>query len=116
VLDTKLSGNNLGLIQDTYNGCNSSTKAVDLYNLPDTLINSKQLLGNNMRISQFSINQLLSSSGYEIKMEIDYGDNPPLVEDRVVSNGSKYYCPSVNIAGSFCAVAKIDTIVFQRIQ
>ena len=120
VLDKQLtSSNNYGLLQDTFQGCSSSTLSVDLSGslptTPTTLNKPKQLLGNNMRISNFTItpsNPLNSSAtGYQLVMEIDYGNNL-----KAGTNGYKYQCPSGNISSSFCAVAKIDTIIFQRIQ
>jgi len=118
VLDKQLtSSNNYGLLQDTFQDCSSSTSSVDLSaaNLLATLNTPKQLLGNNMRISNFTItpsNPLNSSAtGYQLVMEIDYGNNL-----KAGTNGYKYQCPSGNISSSFCAVAKIDTIIFQRIQ
>ena len=118
VLDEQLtSTNNYGLLQDTIQGgCSTSTVSVDLSaNLPTTLNTPKQLLGNNMRISNFTITPStpLNSSavGYQLVMEIDYGNNL-----KAGTNGYKYQCPSGNISSSFCAVAKIDTIIFQRIQ
>ena len=116
VLDKQLtSSNNYGLLQDTLQGCSSSTSSVDLSgNLP-TLNKPKQLLGNNMRISNFTITKSTPSNssavGYQLVMEIDYGNNL-----KAETNGYKYQCPSGNISSSFCAVAKIDTIIFQRIQ
>ena len=116
VLDKQLtSSNNYGLLQDTLQGCSSSTSSVDLSgNLP-TLNKPKQLLGNNMRISNFTITTSTplysSATGYQLVMEIDYGNNL-----KAGTNGYKYQCPSGNISSSFCAVAKIDTIIFQRIQ
>ena len=117
VLDKQLtSTNNYGLLQDTIQGCSTSTVSVDLSaaNLP-TLNTPKQLLGNNMRISNFTITSSTPSNssavGYQLVMEIDYGNNL-----KAETNGYKYQCPSGNISSSFCAVAKIDTIIFQRIQ
>ena len=117
VLDKQLtSSNNYGLLQDTLQGCSSSTSSVDLSgNLPTTLNTPKQLLGNNMRISNFIITPTTpsnsSATGYQLVMEIDYGNNL-----KAGINGYNYQCPSGNISSSFCAVAKIDTIIFQRIQ
>ena len=116
VLEKQLtSSNNYGLLQDTLQGCSSSTSSVDLsVNLP-TLNTPKQLLGNNMRISNFTItpSKPLNSTatGYQLVVEIDYGNNL-----KAGINGYNYQCPSGNISSSFCAVAKIDTIIFQRIQ
>ena len=117
VLDKQLtSSNNYGLLQDTIQGCSTSTVSVDLSaaNLP-TLNTPKQLLGNNMRISNFTIRKSTpsnsSATGYKLVMEIDYGNNL-----KAGTNGYNYQCPSGNISSSFCAVAKIDTIIFQRIQ
>jgi prepilin-type N-terminal cleavage/methylation domain-containing protein len=118
VLDKQLtSTNNYGLLQDTIQGCSTSTVSVDLSaaNLPTTLNTPKQLLGNNMRISNFTITPSTPSNssavGYQLVMEIDYGNNL-----KAGTNGYKYQCPLGNISSSFCAVAKIDTIIFQRIQ
>lgn len=123
VIDKKISSvnPNYGLWQDTFNGCNSSTTALDLSSNPRTmsLVNLKQLLGNNMRISRFNITPLsIIGSGYRIQLEVDYGDQLISYDSNLnnASNPYAYYCPSNSISSSFCAVAKVDTIVFQRIQ
>jgi prepilin-type N-terminal cleavage/methylation domain-containing protein len=116
VLDKQLtSSNNYGLLQDTFQGCSSSTSPVDLSGSLPILNKPKQLLGNNMRISNFTITPStpsnISATGYQLVVEIDYGNNL-----KAGTNGYKHQCPSGNISSSFCAVAKIDTIIFQRIQ
>jgi len=116
VPDKKLTTSNFyGLWQDTYYGCSPSTKSLDLSADPKTQStkNLKQLLGNNMRLSNFAITPVVTiGSGYQIQFEVDYGDQLQAND----SGAYKYHCPSGSISSSFCAVAKVDTIVFQRIQ
>lgn len=111
ILDQQLTSNIGGLVQDTVAGCSSTDFAIDLSNKKNLTSSSRQLLGDNMQISQLNISPIDNTNGFILTIEIDYGSN-----FNSGSNDYTYSCPSGNISASYCAVDKVDTYVFQGIQ
>jgi prepilin-type N-terminal cleavage/methylation domain-containing protein len=89
------SGRGALIVDDQVAGCvNDSSRGS----------NAKELLGHNMRITNFSITR--NGTSYKIDLVIVYGDNDVLVGDKCKTG-----------AGSqFCAVSGLSTTVQRRIK
>lgn len=89
-----------------------------------TVIDKRQLLGNNMRVLALNVSQHSASTDqlWDINLRIAYGDNDLLTH----YDNSGTFIPSVplstatcksSISGSsFCAVAQLDTLVKKRLE
>jgi Tfp pilus assembly protein PilV len=113
------------LIADNTTGCSSNTPArqADTNAIPLGGTNARELLGQNMRLTKFSITQT-SGDLYNITVRIIYGDNDLLCSP----SGPQGCAPNANFppnatdltckssAGSqFCAVSELSTTVQKRV-
>jgi prepilin-type N-terminal cleavage/methylation domain-containing protein len=107
------------LVIDT--GCTSSSVPETLN---DATITGNELLGNHMRLGNFSVTNTGVAGQYAVSVTIAYGsDNQgqggPLIPTANTSTNPTSYtytCPDNNLGGNFCASTTLSTIVQQRVQ
>lgn len=71
-----------------------------------------ELLGREMRINRFHIQQVGDSRTFSIQVRVIYGDDD-LIDDTDPDNP---VCRGLRIGGQFCAVSELETVVTRRIQ
>lgn len=82
---------------------------------------TKQMLGNNMRLLQFSLQRLGSGDLWNVKLKISYGDSDLLdpgagnISSTSQSETATFNCRSGVAGSSFCATAQLDTTVKKRL-
>lgn len=112
------AGGNYGILKDILPGgggaCEPPCDAGSCPNGALAFINPVELLGDNMRLGQFSISQSTTTSNlYNISIIIAYGDNNSL-SYKTAGDPSTVYCQS-DSQNNFCAVSNINTSVFKGI-
>jgi prepilin-type N-terminal cleavage/methylation domain-containing protein len=102
------------LVVDTVTNCTSATT---VQNISTSAVNGTELLGNHMRLGNFSVTQT-GPSQYAISITIAYGalttQSGPLVLLHALAPYT-YSCQSINVDGSFCAVTTLSAVVQQRV-
>lgn len=112
--------NNAGLIAERL-GAGSNCAS-------DVAIDTRQLLGKNMRLLKFDVETVPGNDkAWQVNIRIAYGDNDLLdhyddggvlkasVDPDNKINREKAICKTGLPGGSFCAVARLDTIVKKRL-
>ncbi len=101
---------------------------VDL-NIPTPSADGRELLGPNMRLLNFEINDISPLSVYNVKVVVGYGDNELLThynqqgelvdlsgDGAIDQNDSGMaQCELGGIGSNFCAISALDTVVKRRI-
>lgn len=133
-----LHQSNHALVTDGISGCSTATPALDVRN-PDiltnpdiqtgrALLNARELVGERMRLSKFTIEPVPSMPGtYTITVRVVYGDDDllctPSVPDSCVNRNATpdplsaadaLICKST-IGSQFCAVSELTTTVKKRV-
>ena len=80
---------------------------------PENPANGVELLGREMRINMFHIQQIGDSRSYRIQVRVIYGDEELIDIDDSDSNNP--VCRGLRIGGQFCAVSELDTVITRRI-
>lgn len=103
-----------GLVSDKVTVCNTSTSSLGVATLPPALPtanNARELLGENMRVTKFTIT---SSGGfYVINLRVVYGDDDFLT--TVADPNPNPTCKSTS-GSHFCAVAELTSTVKKRVK
>ena len=121
-----------GLVSDDVTGCGTDTVPLDVKSLPaklpTTLSNARELLGQHMRVSKFSVTGGNSTNNlYTISVRIVYGDNDLLCSQSagdcntpapssaaVLNTATDLSCRST-VGSQFCAVSELTTTVRKRV-
>ncbi len=88
--------------------------------LPPTFSGRQELLGNHMRVANFSITQVGSSNTYAITVSIAFGDGDLLIDSagHAVGAGTTWpnnvHCKS-QVGSQFCAVSTLTTTAQKRL-
>jgi prepilin-type N-terminal cleavage/methylation domain-containing protein len=106
------------LVVDTVSSCATQ----DAQDLSGAHVTGNELLGNHMRLGNFSIKQDTSnpnvSGQYTISITIGYGDDAsqsgPLTVHGTAAPYS-YVCPDLSLGGDFCATTTLTTIAQERV-
>ncbi|HUD06196.1 MAG TPA: prepilin-type N-terminal cleavage/methylation domain-containing protein [Candidatus Saccharimonadales bacterium] len=75
--------------------------------------NGTEFLNPNMRLSYFNISEVGSTDLYNVDVEVVYGGSSVL-QNPTASNGTTA-CLGTVVQQDFCATAKLDTVVQERI-
>ncbi len=124
-----------GLVSESVSGCSSASLARDTVTLPLALTgtNSREMLGNNMRLGRLSIESGGVPSLYVLSVKVLYGDNELLcspsvtpatgpggcaatapVNTTVLENNDDIRCKTTTNA-EFCAVSELKTTINKRL-
>lgn len=116
------SGGNFGLLKDTLAGTNNACATpCDDINTGNScpsgavrLNNPTELLGDQMRLEQFSIqpNAGVSLNFYNVSIIIAYGDDSVL-NYTTQGDPTTVYCAGKTNIQEFCSVSKLDTGVYR---
>lgn len=80
------------------------------------LENAIELLGDNMQLTNLSIERLSNTDNYRIYSRIIYGDEDLIIrEDREDGFGERKYCKTGTVGVEFCAVSELTTTVTRRL-
>ncbi len=71
-----------------------------------------ELLGSQMRLHSFAVNQVGDTSAYNIRVRVIYGDDD-LIDGL---NSDNPVCTGLRFGGQFCAVSELNTTVTRRIR
>ena len=103
------------VVEDNVADCSSA--AMTPLDINDTTLNLKdtqrELLEQHMRLTEFSISQIGTSSMYEVKVKVVYGVDDDLEKDSL---GNILRCKSITFGSQFCAISELTTKVEQRIK
>lgn len=86
---------------------------------PSPLPTPVNMLGNNMRLGKFDINNIPGTSLYEIEIRVVYGDNdvltnPPPAPPAPLDLDTAQ-CRDTRSGGHFCAISELSTVVQKRL-
>ena len=123
------------LVTDSGSGCGPGTLALNPaapgFTMPS---GGRELLGDNMRVSKFTITQLGSTDTYDVSVRVVYGDDDLLCSPGIAPASAGGCNPSapagsqavfgthndlvcrINAGSQFCAVSQLDTTVEKRVQ
>ena len=100
---------NFGLLRDTVSGC--PVPCVTGCAAPLSFFTSTEMLGDNMRLAQFSVAATSGSKLYTVNVAVAYGDNGSLN----LSNPANPTCNGSTETEQFCAVSVLSTSVYAGI-
>jgi prepilin-type N-terminal cleavage/methylation domain-containing protein len=115
-------GTSHDLVVDDVTGCTSLSP--QQLNNPAATIVGTELLGNHMRLGEFSITpNALVPGQYTINVNVAYGndsttqDGPLTYKTNILTTPTSYTytCPSLNIDANFCAKSILSTVVQERV-
>lgn len=100
------------LVQKTIYGSNCSGSAVlEALNSEHLSEHARDLVGEHMRLSDFSVTRIGTSNMYRVRVKVVYGD-ADLLNDPTGKSAS---CQNIRVGGQFCAVADLSTVVVKRV-
>lgn len=113
VAEPSYQGKHALVVEDNSTDCSAPTP-LGIDGAAFTLAgNQRELLDQHMRLTEFSINPIGTSSMYEIKVRVVYGVNDDLEIDPL---GNVLRCKSITFGSQFCAMAGLTTKIEQRIK
>jgi prepilin-type N-terminal cleavage/methylation domain-containing protein len=116
-INVKVAGDNHAL---WYDEITEGEPCVPADSFDSAANNGRELLGSNMRLIDFSINDNPADrTRVEVKVGIAYGDDELLTTytddgDFVGPTAADAQCKPTNSGGSFCAVSSLETFVKRR--
>ena len=102
-----------GLVSDTVANCNSATPALTFgasSAFPGSVVNSRELLGQHMRLAKFSITNPAEGM-YIVTVRFIYGD-----DDLLTSATSPDANCKSTACSQFCATSELTTTVMKRVK
>ncbi len=116
VVDTKTSGNKQAyhaLVVTSAAGCGGPVSPVANLVTTQTIANSRELVGQNMRLSKLSVQPVAGTTNlWNIDVKVVYGDDDLLTNTTAPDTA----CKDAVRGTQFCALSEFNTTIEKRVQ